>query len=240
MKLKTLFFLLCILFPVLSSRAQESSADKKEQVKEEIRRLFVELNRAFEKRDRQALERIYAEEFVWVHGSGFVDDRATHINDAFSIEVRLPLEIPKLENLYVYGDTAINKHTFAPDAGRGALYATSIFVKRDGRWQMVHAQGTLLQPERETIRVDSKILDAYAGKYENDAKESLTITREGDALILAVRRPGIPKRKLNSATETQFFDKLGSEVSFSKGEGEKITLLTIRLNGRESRWRKIE
>lgn len=96
-----------IFLMALSASGQTNgSTNKDANVKEELRKLFVELNEAFEKRDRAALERIYAEEFLWVHGSGFVDDRAAHINDAFSIEMRTPMPIPNFDRLRVYGDAS--------------------------------------------------------------------------------------------------------------------------------------
>lgn len=237
--LLTVFSIFLVTFA--ASGQTSGGANKNEQVKEELRKLFVELNEAFEKRDRAALERIYADEFVWVHANGFVDDRATHINDAFSIEVRTPLQVPNFDGLRVYGDAAINKHILPPAGGRGALYSTSVFARRDGRWQIVHVQGTLMLPERKTVKVDSKILASYVGRYENDAKESLTVTREGDSLLLAVRRAGIPKRTLAATSDTQFFDKLGSEINFSKDEAGRVAHFTIRLlNGREAKWKKVE
>ena len=241
--MRVLLTLFSFFLMALSASGQTSggASSKDANVKEELRKLFVELNEAFEKRDRAALERIYADEFVWVHGSGFVDDRAAHINDAFSIEVRTPLQIPNFDNLRVYGDAAILKNLLPPAAGRGSLYSTSVFAKRDGRWQIVHAQGTLMLPERKTVKVDSKILASYVGKYENDAKESLTITSAGDALVLAVRRAGIPKRTLAATSDVQFFDKLGFEINFSKDENGRVTHLTIRSqSGRESKWKKVE
>jgi hypothetical protein len=143
-----------LIFLVASVALSQTSGGtgKDTNVKEELRKLFVELNEAFEKRDRLALERIYADAFVWVHASGFVDDRATHINDAFSIEVRTPLQIPNFDGLRVYGETAILKNRLPPIESRGSLYSTSIFAKRDGRWQIVHAQGTHMLPDRKTIK----------------------------------------------------------------------------------------
>lgn len=231
-------FILLLSSFVLGQTSAE--AYKNAQVKAELRKLFIELNQALEKRDRRTLEKIYADEFVWVHANGFADDRNTHINDAFSIEIRTPLQTRNFDKLYVYGETAILKDILLPAGGGGLVYSTSVFAKRDGRWQIVHIQGTRMQPERKTVKVDSKILDLYVGKYENDAKESLAVSREGDALMLALRRAGIPKRKLIATSDTQFFDKLGSEINFSKDETGRVTHFTILFNGREAKWKKAE
>ena len=228
-----------LLVTALAFGQTSAEANKNAQITEELRKLFVELNEAFQKRDRKALERIYADEFIWVHGAGYVDDRTTHINDSLSIEVRTPLQVPTFDNLYVYGDTAILRG-LGQTRIAGSLFSTSIFAKRDGRWQIVHVQGTPMLPERKAVKVDSKILDSYVGKYENDAKESLIITREGDVLVVTLRRAGVPKRILTPTSDVQFFDKLGSEYNFRKGEDGKVTHFDFRLNDREGRWKKVE
>jgi hypothetical protein len=237
MRVLTIISILLLTFPAFGQTS--AGNNKNAQVKEELRKLFVELNEAFQKRDRQALERIYAEEFVYVHGTGYVDDRTTHINDSLTIEVRTPLPIPNFDQLYVYGDIAILRGLNQTRAA-SSLFGTSIFVKRDSRWQMLQVQGTPMPPERKVVEVDTKILDSYVGRYENDAKESLTITREGKSLVVTLKRPNVPKRTLVSTSDTQFFDKLGSEYIFRKGENGKVTHFDFRLNNREAKWKKIE
>ncbi len=237
MRVLTIISILLLTFPAVGQT--RNGNNKNAQVKEELRKLFVELNEALQKRDRKALERIYAEEFEYVHGTGYVDDRTTHINDSLTIEVGTPLPTPNLDRLYVYSDVAILRGLNKTRAG-SALFGTSIFVKRDGRWQILQVQGTPMLPERKVVEVDTKILDSYVGRYENDAKESLTITREGRSLVVALQRPNIPKRTLVSTSDVQFFDKLGSEYIFSKAENGKVTQLDFRLNNRAARWEKIE
>jgi hypothetical protein len=233
----TIISVFLFAFPALGQTSSE--ANKNSQAKEELRKLFVELNEAFQKRDRKALERIYAEEFIWVHSVGYVDDRTTHINDSLTIETRTPLLIPTFDQLFIYGDVAISRSQNQTRAAN-SLFGTSIFVKRDGRWQIVQTQGTLMLPERKIVEVDLKILDSYVGRYENDAKESLTITREGKSLVVALQRPNVPKRLLISTSDVQFFDKLGSEYAFRKGEDGKVTHFDYRLNNREAKWKKVE
>jgi hypothetical protein len=103
----TIISVFLFAFPALGQTSSE--ANKNSQAKEELRKLFVELNEAFQKRDRKALERIYAEEFIWVHSVGYVDDRTTHINDSLTIETRTPLPIPTFDQLFIYGDVAISR-----------------------------------------------------------------------------------------------------------------------------------
>jgi Ni/Co efflux regulator RcnB len=239
MKKRIILSILAVLAFGVPAASAQTNADQNARVKEELRKLFVELDEAWRKADRATLERIYAPEFVWVHANGFVDNRAAHITDGLSIEARAPLRLPNFDRLAVYGDTAILKGLIPTPTG-ASLYSTSVLVKRDGAWQFVHAQGTRMLPERKRVAVDLKILDSYVGRYENDRKETLAITRENDALVLALRRPGIPKRTFLPTSDTRFFDKLGSEINFSKDETRRATQLKIRLlDGREAVWKKI-
>ena len=72
------------------------------------------------------------------------------------------MAVPSFDQLTIYGDLAILRAT----EGRRGLFATTVFAKRDGRWQFVHAQGTLLPGERKPIALDPKALDAFVGNYE--------------------------------------------------------------------------
>lgn len=213
--------------------------DKNERVREELRNLLSELNGAFEKRDRPALEKIYADEFIYIHASGYVDDKTTHIDEAFSIEIRKPLFLSDFKDLYVYGDVAILRTKTQIRTGE-YFFGTSIFAKRNGRWQITQSQGTFLLPERVLVEVDPQTLDSYVGKYKNEANELLTISREEKLLTAALHRVGIPKRKLISTSETQFFDKLGAEYNFFKQADGKIVHLRLRFRDRESVWKRLD
>jgi hypothetical protein len=48
----------------------------------------------------------------------------------------------------VYGDVVVSRHTV-----RGTAIS-SIFVKKDGHWQLLQAQGTRLAPERKPTSLD--------------------------------------------------------------------------------------
>jgi hypothetical protein len=76
----------------------------------------------------------------------------------------------------VFGDTIVSRHVV-----RGTAI-TSIFVKKNNRWQLLQAQGTRLASERNPINLDPKLLDAFIGKYEFGPNAIATLTREGDAL----------------------------------------------------------
>lgn len=143
---------LCAMLLTTPALAQPPTVDASTvaRVREELRSLQVEYGAAIQRRNRAALERLFVPEFVLAHASGFVDDRAEYLDDLLATESPggppFPLDPPG--QLHVYGDVAILRATVPAPGGR-ATWGTFIFEKRDGRWQFVQGQGTLLQPERK-------------------------------------------------------------------------------------------
>jgi hypothetical protein len=196
------------------------------------------MNEAVLKRDRETLEGIYADEFVWVHGLGYSDDKARHIEDVLSVDAPRPAPVPDLGQLRVYGDVAVLRSTGRSPLA-GSMFGTTIFARTGGTWRIVQTQGTKMLPERKAVKVDAKVLDAYAGTYAGGAGERLTVTRDGDSLRLRVA--GVPVRVLSAESEGVFFDKLGSEIAFHRGDGGRVTHMIVRMaNGQERRWARVE
>jgi hypothetical protein len=86
-------------------------------------------------------------------------------------------------------------------------------VKKDGRWQLLQAQGTRLAAERNPITVEPKLLDSLVGKYEFGPNAIATVTREGNAIRW--RGGNRMPVTLVPLSETQFFakrDRDGNDV----------------------------
>jgi hypothetical protein len=128
------------------AQAQAHQA-KDEKTKEEIQKLFNDLNDAITKRDRPRLEQLYADEFQFIRPSGGVINKVTQISGIMSSDPisSTPIPAPASESLMVYGDVVVSRHTV-----RGTA-VSSIFVKKDGHWQLLQAQGTRLAPERKQL-----------------------------------------------------------------------------------------
>ncbi|MGZ5190844.1 MAG: DUF4440 domain-containing protein [Flavisolibacter sp.] len=232
-------FLPVLVFSHFAS-AQTNDQANISKVKEEIKTLLQQLNEARLKHDRKALENIYAPEFINVHSSGFIDDRETTINEIVTTDSIRALPISNLDGLTLYGDVAVLRSTGSTTAGtvisdrRAGIH---IYVKKDGRWQIAHAQGTPLLRERKTVPVDINELKNFVGKYERNPGEFIIVEEDGNALWINVVGRGIPKRKLMATSNTDFFDKLGTEYKFSKDDSGVI-LSTKLQAGQESKWKK--
>ena len=210
--------------------------DKAGKTKKEIQKLFSDLNDAITKRDRPRLEQLYADEFQFIRPSGGVINKVTQISGIMSSDPisSMPIPAPAIENLMVYGDVVVARHTV-----RGTA-VSSIFVKKDGRWQLLQAQGTRLAPERKPISLDPKLLDAFVGKYEFGPNAIATVTREGDAIRW--RGGNRMPVTLVPLSQTQFFAKeTETEMMFVKNENGQVTSVVLRLGScQDSKAKKIE
>ena len=207
------------------------------RVQAELQALHAELNQARRARDRAALERIYAPEFRWVHGTGYADDRARQI--ANIIEANSDRDLPPLDfapptELMAFGDTAVMRRPARTITGM-QIYSVEIFVRRDGRWRILHIQGTPLQAERAWITLPAAALDAFVGRYRNPAGGTETVVTRAGGLLQA-RIPEIPIRELRPVAPERFFDRIGTEYVFERGADGRVTGFTFRMvGGREGR-----
>ena len=99
-------------------------------------------------RDRKTLEELWADDYLYTHSNGVMMNKAQDIADTMSGD--MTWTAARLDDLKVrvYGDVGIVTGRLTME-GRAKRYAsgarrfTDIFVKRDGRWQLVGGQTTL-------------------------------------------------------------------------------------------------
>jgi len=106
---------------------------------------------ALVKADTVALSRMIAEEFVEVSRLGQIRTRADNIRDIASGDLKLVTVHYDSLAVRIYGDVAVlrgiadNTGTFRGMSFGGRIRYTRVFVRRDGRWQAVAMQQTMLQ-----------------------------------------------------------------------------------------------
>jgi hypothetical protein len=235
--MRIVFPVAIVLLLAIPSVAQaQSHLAKEDKTKEEIQKLFRDLNEAITKRDRPRLEQLYADEFQFIRPSGGVINKVTQITGIMSSDPisSTPVPAPAIESLMVYGDVVVARHTIRNTA------ISSIFVKKDGHWQLLQSQGTRLAPERKPITLDPKLLDPLVGKYEFGPNAIATLTRDGDALRW--RGGNRMPVTLIPLSETQFFAKeTETEMMFVKNEKGQVTGVVLRLGScQDSKAKKIE
>src|SRR4030095_11313107 len=190
-----------------------NDGNKQAKVKEELQKLFADLNEAIVKKDRAKLERLYADEFQFIHGNGYVVTKTAQI-DGIMANTPLsstPVPVPSFDPLLLYGDVAVFRDTARNVAG------TNIYVKKNGQWQIFQVQGTRLAPQRNATKIDPQLLDSFLGRYEFGPGAVATVTKEGD--VLKWRGGNRLPVELVPLSDTRFFGKENdSEMTFTKND----------------------
>jgi len=211
---------------------QTNDQNQKAKTKEELQKLWNDMQDAGVKKDRKALESFYADEFVFIHSSGQEDNKERRINSILSIPDYKPAPMPSFDELLVYENVAVLR-------AKGIARGTTIYVKKNGHWQVVQVQSTAMPPERKTVALDVKTMQQYVGKYEQAPGVFTMITFENDSLrAKGMNRPQVAILPLSDAV---FYvkDNVG-EFTFYKDEKGAVTHYILRVSGREIKGTKVE
>jgi len=234
MKMVTNLVILLVLATSAFSQAH-SGPSNEDKTKEQIEKLFSDLNEAIVKKDRARLEQLFADEFQFIRPSGAVLNKTSHISAVLASDPLSSTPVAAAtERLMLYGDVAVARNTVRSTA------ITSIFVKKNGQWQFLQAQSTRLAPERNPINLDPKLLDSFLGKYQFGPNAIATVTREGD--VLRWRGGNRMPVTLVPLSETHFFAKEAeTEMTFVKNENGQVTDVILRVGScQDSKAKKIE
>jgi CubicO group peptidase (beta-lactamase class C family) len=90
-----------------------------------------------------------------------------------------------------------------------------------------------LIPERTARKIDPRLLDAYVGEYKPNETIVVTVTREGDKLVM--QQGSGQKRELTAETESNFFtvEDRRLTISFVKDDKGQVAYLVVQNEGRE-------
>ena len=128
-----------------SSRAWAQTTRAAEQ---DIIKLEQTVTDAQFKKDRAALERLLADDYLYTHSNGSVLNKAQEIAESMSSDVQWTDSKFADLKVRIFGDVAVltGRQTIRGAAKGyvpGPCRITDIFVKRNGRWQHVGGQSTL-------------------------------------------------------------------------------------------------
>jgi D-alanyl-D-alanine carboxypeptidase len=89
-----------------------------------------------------------------------------------------------------------------------------------------------LPVERKEVKIDLKILDAYAGEYNFKPKVVMTITKRDDGLYAQATGQG--RFQILPESETKFFSKADElTIAFTKDEKGAVTEMVFHQHGRD-------
>jgi len=126
-----------------------SVTQSQEEVKKTLTDLEHTINEATRTKDRRVLERIYADDYYCVHSNGAAMNKAAELAKNMSRENAWTDFVLDDVVVRVFGDVGIltGRLTLKGSArgfNPGARRFTDIFVRRDGRWQLLNCQTTLV------------------------------------------------------------------------------------------------
>jgi acetamidase/formamidase/ketosteroid isomerase-like protein len=120
---------------------------------QEIRALEKRWNESRVRADAASLDTLLGTEWTVTHGDGTIDTKAQYLADLRSGARKFFGDVKQDEfTVRVDGDTAIvagtsdSKVEYKGKPGGGPLRFTRVYMRRDGRWQMVVSQATRRQP----------------------------------------------------------------------------------------------
>jgi len=132
------------LLVVSPGAAQAPSAT--DQTVLELDRALID---ALFKQDRTTFEPLLADDYVYIHSNGTVASREEEIAQTMASDVKWTASKLSGLKVRVYGDAAIVTGTLTHTGSAkgyvgGARLVTHLWVKRNGRWQTVGGQSTVV------------------------------------------------------------------------------------------------
>lgn len=126
-----------------------AASSQESQVEQEIMKVVREWQGALKRRDRDALLRIESEDFLYTVGE---KDRFGNRDDAIADLAELKVDSigSEVVTTRVYGDVSLVafrgtiKSIFKGKDFSGDFLESTVWVKRDGRWQVVAAHLSLI------------------------------------------------------------------------------------------------
>jgi ketosteroid isomerase-like protein len=141
--------LLCVAAaPAAAAQNRSAESDKQTLIK-----LEQDWNDAVRKKDTATIDRLLADEFVATYEDGSRGDRKRELAIVASDSDQPDSAVEDNFTVRVYGDTAVIWFTLHMEAARGGdhlevtLSYTDVWVMRDGRWQCVSSQNTIVDPQ---------------------------------------------------------------------------------------------
>jgi uncharacterized protein (TIGR02246 family) len=118
---------------------------------DEVRQAETQWADAVKRQDMAALSRMLADDLVYTHSTGVIDTKADYLNKMKSGAQKYEAIEHSDTNIRTYGDDTgvVNTRVRMAGATKGTpfnnqLLMTHVWIKKDGRWQLVAHQTTLL------------------------------------------------------------------------------------------------
>jgi len=145
-----------------------------------------------------------------------------------------PLRIPAGSKIQVTGyfDNSV-KNKYNPDPTKAVRQGEPTYDE-----MMMGFMDYTAEKPKTLAKIDPKVFDTYAGKYEFPDKRPYTVSREGDRYF--GQAPNNPKRELFPVSETTFFiPEVESQVTFIKDQKGDVVELVYDQNETQRRCKRV-
>jgi ketosteroid isomerase-like protein len=148
-------FIIFHLFLVVSVSAQSETgkANRNTKTEQELLKANQEYDTALLRGDAVALDRLYADEFVYTNPDGEIRYKAQQLAFTRSGDLKFESAQSSDVKVRVYGKTAVMTGRFnAKGTFKGKTIDvreryTAVWVKQNGRWQLVAEQGNFIKQQ---------------------------------------------------------------------------------------------
>ncbi len=125
-------------------------AQKQNPTEQEVLKASQALDEAsLIKKDRATMERLYADDYMYTHSNGTVNNKAQDIAESMSPDQAWTAHKTEDLKVHVYGNVAVvTGVSTLTGSSKGYVSGprrfTEVWVRRNGRWQEVGGQSTLV------------------------------------------------------------------------------------------------
>ncbi|MDJ1481459.1 nuclear transport factor 2 family protein [Cytophagaceae bacterium YF14B1] len=145
----TLLFFLCNIFLVF---AQNSTFDTKDEIEKEVRSLEMRRFEMMVHKDTKGLSEILGEDLVYIHANGVLEKKSQFLETLDKGKTLYQSIQSEEVGIRVIGDAAVINGVATVrvwTAGQTLdmhLRYTDVYVRRNGKWQLISWQSTRIQP----------------------------------------------------------------------------------------------
>lgn len=150
----------------------------------------------------------------------------------------------KIENLQtrIVSDTAVLNYdlneteTIFGQNLHARYHVTDTWLRRNNQWQIVASQSMRYYEDPTVGKIDNRKIDNYVGNYELVPRQTRTVTREGNKLV--VSRNGKREELFPEACDIFFRKGVEGRILFRTDDTGKVDALIDRRNNEDVIWRK--
>ncbi len=227
----------------------KSASDAAVLAEQDVRAMLELARQAIERSDKSFYEQYTADSYLETNMDGKTLTRKEILDNWVAPPTPINSKITYDDlKIQVLGDVAIASYRLnvrhqlpSNEIFTMSLRNTDVLQRQNGRWRLLTEHYSTIPKPPVVAKVETKILDEYAGRYRSSDGITSTITRDGDKLIELMDGTTMPNELLPE-NETTFRVKEQSwQRVFVRDSQGRVTHLLVRTpDGQEFKATKIK